>query len=418
MRTPFPYQTQGSTWLREHSRGLLMDDPGLGKSTQALMALPQSTQAVVVCPSVVKSVWLHEISVCRPDLKVSVLSGRGSFRWPDINEIVVLNFDILPKKLDANPLPGTHLIGDEIHYCKNAASQRSKAFRELALAVHRDQGKVWGLSATPMTSFPPDLFGVYRALLCETDIFGSYRNFFFLFRGYETPYGVKWGQPRGEVPDLLKPFSLGRKREQVLPQLPTKVYSQYRAKIGKVKEADDVSSAAVDEAMRTGKVDGAVSAARAALALKKAQSPDVEEYIRYLSEDGSVVVFSLHRAAAEYLAEKFGTVAITGSVPTEHREGIINQFKAGAFKVLVGTIGAMGVGVTLTVAHRAVFVDRAWTPAENKQAEDRVCRIGQTRGVEIIDIVANHALDERVFQLLKTKTRIADGSVEAARVDS
>jgi SNF2 family DNA or RNA helicase len=77
----------------------------------------------------------------------------------------------------------------------------------------------------------------------------------------------------------------------------------------------------------------------------------------------------------------------------------------------------MSTGLTLTESYRVARLDMAWTPAENRQAEDRVCRIGQTRGVEIIDFVAeNVTLDDRVYRLLKAKERIINDSIEVARV--
>ena len=90
------YQREGVLWLGPRFAGLLADDMGLGKTLQVLTALPVNAPVVVVCPAVAKSVWKSEAARWRPDLAVTVLSGRGSFRAPAPNEVVILNYDILP----------------------------------------------------------------------------------------------------------------------------------------------------------------------------------------------------------------------------------------------------------------------------------------------------------------------------------
>jgi len=63
-----------------------------------------------------------------------------------------------------------------------------------------------------------------------------------------------------------------------------------------------------------------------------------------------------------------------------------------------------------------LFVDKAWTPADNEQAEDRAYRIGQTKSVLITTLEADHELDSRINVLLAHKQGMIDGVVEAARV--
>ena len=94
----------------------------------------------------------------------------------------------------------------------------------------------------------------------------------------------------------------------------------------------------------------------------------------------------------------------------------MDDFQGGRLKGVALTIQAGGIGLTLTHAHQAVFVDLMWTPALNKQAEDRLCRIGQTRGVIITTLVGTHDLDARVAEKLRIKQAIIESSVEAARV--
>jgi SNF2 family DNA or RNA helicase len=95
----------------------------------------------------------------------------------------------------------------------------------------------------------------------------------------------------------------------------------------------------------------------------------------------------------------------------------VRKFQAGELLGVAGTIGAMGVGVTMTRAAQVLFVDLSWTPADNAQARDRAHRHGQERPVNVIRLVASHAIDQRIAQVLAEKIERNDSSVEAASVD-
>jgi SNF2 family DNA or RNA helicase len=95
-----------------------------------------------------------------------------------------------------------------------------------------------------------------------------------------------------------------------------------------------------------------------------------------------------------------------GGVSQKRRDEAIDAFQAGKLRGIACTIQAGGVGITLTKAHHAVFIDRTFVPGDNLQAEDRVCRIGQDRGVIISDIVCDHPIDRRVHELLRKKEKL------------
>lgn len=410
MRHLYPYQVQGAEYLRKRKRAFLFDDPGLGKSTQALAALPIAARAIVVCPASVKSVWANECKVVRPDLSTSVLSGRSSFRFPQVGEIVILNPEILPERPPPE-VKGCILIGDEAQAFKTTTTKRSRAFRMLGFAC----GQSWVMTGTPIQSKPPDLWGISYAVHME-HIWGSWNRFVYLFRGYPTNWGMKWGTPRGEVVDIIKEHFLGRKREEVLPQLPTKTYKTIRVSTGRVRDAEGITQDQIIQGMDRERAGGLLAKARAALALAKAESGQVQDLLRMWVDEAPLIVFSHHVEAAKVVASTLGVPVLCGSSSVLERDSAVTMFKRGQTKAIVGTIGAMGVGLTLTEGWRVVFIDRAWNPSDNEQAEDRACRIGQTRGVEVIDLVsADSDLDETVFRLLKSKSKIIDASVEAAR---
>ncbi|MHC5826677.1 MAG: C-terminal helicase domain-containing protein, partial [Nostoc sp.] len=94
-----------------------------------------------------------------------------------------------------------------------------------------------------------------------------------------------------------------------------------------------------------------------------------------------VVIFTEFVESAKAIASKLGGLLLTGETKPEIRQGLVDQFQAGENKVFVGTIKAGGVGITLTAASNVILVDRAWTPGDCEQAEDRCHRLGQENAV-------------------------------------
>lgn len=115
--------------------------------------------------------------------------------------------------------------------------------------------------------------------------------------------------------------------------------------------------------------------------------------------DQQFVVFSEFRETTRLLEErlskrKIEARCLTGDTPIDSRETLVADFQAGEFRVFISTIKAGGVGLTLTAAQTAIFIERDWTPAINEQAEDRLHRIGQQQSVSILILEAQNTVDD------------------------
>lgn len=433
----YPYQREGIAWLAPRIGALVADDMGLGKTIQALAALPPSAPVIVICPAVAKSVWRAEAAKWRPDFRVFVLEGRGSFRAPRRGEIVCVNFDILPSEesLAAARLhpsatlalqPGTVVIVDEAHAVANSKAARTKRVRALSKAARENGGRCWALTATPLKNRPPELWNVLEVAGLARETFGSWPQFVHAFNGRKGRWGgYEWGDPRPEVADLLRRVSLRRRKVDVLADLPAKTYRSLPAAIDKAtaKLCDEAL-----EALGGGAVEAAIekllasklgfkelSAARAALA--KAKIPAMLEVVEQYEESGEpLVVFSAYRAPVDLLAGRPGWASITGDTTPEQRGEIVERFQAGVLQGVACTIRAGGVAITLTQASNVLRVDREWNPALNAQAEDRCYRIGQKSAVLVTDLVAEHKLDERIAFVLAAKQALIGASVDASTV--
>jgi SNF2 family DNA or RNA helicase len=441
----FPFQANGIEWLAPRETALLADDMGLGKTVQALCAAPIGAPIVVICPAVAKGVWTREAKRFRPDLTPVALSGRGSFRWAQPGEMVVVNYDILPgdvtgvaKGYPAN-LPvdlatapkGTVIIADEAHALKGSDAHRTKRFRALARAARATGGRVWLLTATPLLNRAPELWAIVQAMGLGREVFGSYNNYKQLWHASEGRFGgTEWGQPTAGVATALQAIMLRRIKSEVLLDLPAKTVRDVEVNglSASTKKLCDNALAALDAlgvdlakalALATSTADKSLafeqlSAARAALATAKLDAA-IEMIEAYEDAGEPVVVFSAHRAPIDALGARTGWATITGDTEAETRTEIENAFQAGQLKGVACTIKAGGVAITLTKACNSMFIDEEWTPALNSQAQDRVYRIGQSRGVVITRLVAAHALDRRIAVLLAEKTEIIDDAINAAR---
>ena len=130
-------------------------------------------------------------------------------------------------------------------------------------------------------------------------------------------------------------------------------------------------------------------------------------------DDIPLVVFSAHVEPLNKLAERDGWKKITVETRSEDRQKIVEEFQSGRLNGVAVSIKAGGVGITLTRAWKAIFIDLDWVPGANQQAEDRICRIGQeSNKIEIVRMVSDHPLDIHVIELISWKMSIIESSVD------
>jgi superfamily II DNA or RNA helicase len=437
----YPFQVDGAKRLSWRDRYLLADEMGLGKTVQAIMAAPEGAPIVVVCPAIAKAVWVREFAKWRGK-KVKLVSGRGKFAWPKAGQIVVVNYDILPKPKDpcdahddcassealaractnGAPEAGTVLIADEAHYLKSSKSSRTIAFRAMAVATREAGGKVWLLTGTPLLNKAPELWAVLSAADLARDAFGSWDNFKALFGAYDGRYGIVWGQvtDSARVAECLSKVMLRRKYSAVMAELPAKRYDEISVDLDKetMRECDAILEAleergySIDDLIE-GKVPfEGIARTRAILATAKIPAM-LEQIEAYEEAEEPLIVFSAHRAPIDAIAGREGWAVITGDTNHDERGRIEDAFRAGKLRGVAGTIGAMGTAVRFERASHLLFVDKVWTPGANSQAEARIQAVTQKNSALIKSLVGSHDLDIQVETTLRRKQRLIDDSVDA-----
>lgn len=424
----YPYQLDGVKFLASHDNALLADDMGLGKTLQSLMAIESGGRAIVICPATLKINWSNEVRKWRSDLNPVICKGRKGFKLPAKNEVVIINFDILPQELTPTDkwgeestnvpqawrdvLAQTTLIVDEAHNCKSHKAVRSKRTKVLSNLCK----KSWAMTGTPLLSKGFDLWGVVSTFGMGRTVFGGFNGFVRSMNARKNYYGGwEFGTPDPSVPEKLRRVMLRRTKNEVLTSLPPKTYQDVLVDVSS-KRLLKMSDKMLEAMKAHGSDDipdfSEFSRVRAELASDRIKA--LEEMVESFEDANEpVVVFSAHRAPIEAMAQRHGWGVIMGDTNQSDREDVVQAFQAGMLKGIACTIKAGGVGITLTKASKMIFVDQEWNPALNLQAEDRICRIGQTASnLQYIRLVSNCAMDMHVLKLIDKKKAMIEASIE------
>jgi SWI/SNF-related matrix-associated actin-dependent regulator 1 of chromatin subfamily A len=411
------YQKDAVLFLKSTKRAILADDMGLGKTASAInaaMSFITSKRVLIVPPSYVRGVWMNphdKGELGKWGMTGSVYECRGIKVKGDeplnIFNIIICHYDILHAWADIlktwNP---EVVIFDECHYLMNPETKRTKA----AKLVSKDADYVWGLSGTPMTNRPRDLWGILDTIV--PDRFGSsFFNFGLRYCGAEkqqvTPEKVVWnfdGKSRlPELRDRLNHIMLRRTKTDVALELPAKTRQAIRVDISKPGAL--VASISNTTAFR------AALAVAADAKLKDSAIPLIQSH---LDAGSKVVVFTYRRAVADYLARELGGSVIHGGVSQATRERTLFGLRisgAESSSLLCATIDAASTGIDLSYADVAVFVELTYEPHELLQAEARLHRFGQKNPVLIQYLIARGTADELVAEVVLSKLDALESTI-------
>ena len=154
--------------------------------------------------------------------------------------------------------------------------------------------------------------------------------------------------------------------------------------------------------------------------LEAAKIDFVLDTVRSLGDDDKLIVFceymeSVKTMADALAAEGIGAVSLVGADAMAKRQAAVDRFQQdSACRVFIGSTSAAGVGITLTAANYVTFASLPWTPALQRQAEDRAYRNGQRRDVIVLLPIVAETIDEQILALLESKTELEQDVVESA----
>lgn len=476
---PYKHQMEGVIYGLEHESFLLGDDQGLGKTKEIIdLAMCRKQidgikHCLIICGiNGNKYNWADEVKIHskedswilgtrftkRPPIKM--IEGSTKDKLEDLNNIpcqffwitnietlrggsfkekqgkrTVIRFPIAEK---IQELCDKGIIGmiafDEAHKAKNPDSQQGKALLSIDC-----KGPKIPMSGTFVLNNPLDLYLPLRWAGFETHSFYAYKQHYCTMGGFGGKEIVGY-KNLDELRSMVSKVMLRRVKGDVL-DLPPKVHTiewvdaypeqkslykdvrdQVRDNIDKVKVHPDPLS----EMLRLRQVTGYPGIISSTVT-KSAKMDRMEELVEEeVSVGGKAIIFSNWSEMTNVIRhrlKKYNPAYITGEVGSVQRMEEKDRFQNDPnCKVMIGTIGALGTGFTLTAAQLVIFVDEPWNRGIKDQAEDRAHRIGTRGTVRIVTILTRDTVDEGVYNLVQKKGKMADllvdGKVDGKNVDN
>lgn len=399
-----PFQRAGVFYAAKAKRCFIADEMGLGKTVQALATVHHlgAYPALIVCPASLKINWLRESNRWLKGKHAQVLP---SWFKADLD---VTNYEALPKLKDQILRTGYKaIIFDECHYLKNHKAIRTKTAKEISEKIEVRLA----LSGTPLVNRPSELIAQLEILGRLEDL-GGFRRFAQRFLQFDFGgYGANLDELQRE---MRAKFFIRRKKADVLKELPPKIRTFVEIPLAS-RQAYDAAAAGATEAM------AAIQLFRHEAARQKL--PAVKEWVREFLETGEkLVLFAVHIDIQEDLVREFrGCAKIMGEDSVPDRQKAVDRFQQDPeCKLVVCSLKAAGVGLTLTAASNVAFVEQGWTPGDMDQAEDRCHRIGQLDSVTAYYLVASNTVDSEIAELIARKREAITAATDAekAKIDS
>jgi superfamily II DNA or RNA helicase len=448
---------------RGHRTFLLADEPGLGKTAQALLAA-QAADAyplLVVAPNVVKTNWAREVGMWTPNRRPTVVHGDGE-RVDGFADVVIVNYEVLDRHVGwLGDLGFRGMIVDEAHFIKNKGSQRSRHVLAVSERI-RDRAArplLMALTGTPLINDIEDFRAIWQflgwiddekplgpllAALEDTGLTPADPGFYPAARSSVIDMGIVRRRKADVVADIPArrvadlPVELdgaaGRSIRAAEAALARRLVDRYRSAVQARAE-----SSVVDDVVTDG-VDLDLARRVAAAELKdsssKAKGENVFTMVRRIGQAkaglaadyaaqlarnvGKVVFFAKHVDVMDQAEQTFadrgiGYTSIRGDQTPKAREKSIAAFTDDPdVSIVVCSLTAAGVGLNLQVASNLVLAELSWTYAEQTQAIDRIHRIGQAEPVTAWRVIAAQTIDSKIAELIDSKSSLAARALDGA----
>lgn len=458
-RELMPHQAQVvAAAARGHRTFLLADEPGLGKTAQALLSaqVANAFPLLVVVPNVVKTNWAHEVSLWTPLRRATVVHGDGE-EVDAFADVVIVNYEILDRHVGwLGDLGFRGMVVDEAHFIKNKGSQRSQNVLALSERIRERVAKplLMALTGTPLINDIEDFRAIWQFLgwiddekplgplmtaLEEIGLTPADRGFSAAARTAVVEQGIVRRRkadvvadiPARRVADLPVELdgAVGRSIRAAEEVLVRRLVDRYRAAL-EARAAEGVPDGIDLELARR------IAASELKDSSSKAKGENVFTMVRRIGQAkaglaadyaaqlarnvGKVVFFAKHVDVMDTAEQTFADrgikyASIRGEQTPRARQKNITAFvEDPEVQIVVCSLTAAGVGLNLQVASNLVLAELSWTHAEQTQAIDRIHRIGQDEPVTAWRIIAAQTIDSRIAELIDSKSGLAARALDGA----
>lgn len=429
---PYEYQREGILFGLERHRLLIGDEPGLGKTLQSIGIVDTASAypCLVICPSSLKINWQREFEKFT-DKKALVLDNATRTSWPyllgmGMFHVAIVNYESLKKffvwdikggktftlkdvvfNRDINIFKS--VIMDESHRLKDPTAQQTMFTRGIV------EGKEWRilLSGTPVVNHAQDLVAQLAIMGRLLSDFGGRGKFL-------ADYGEN--ENLSELSDKLYDTCMIRRvKAKVLTQLPDKTRTDLYVEIS---NRDEYDLAAADLAAylreytectdrdirRKMRMEALVKFMTLRSLASKGKVKQATDFIRnFLANGKPLIVFCSLKEIVKALQKQFpDAVRVTGDDSLAEKQAAVDAFQSGEAQLIICSIKAAGVGLTLTASSNVAFVEFPWTYADCCQCEDRAHRIGQKNNVNCYYLIGRSTIDPVLYNIIHKKRSIAN----------
>ncbi len=448
LRVPLlPYQVRGALFAACRGRVVLADDMGLGKTIQAIAAaeLLRSWQGIrrvlVIAPASVKYQWKTEIEkFC--DLSSQVVDGPLAHRkrlYDSPGFFTLSSYEVAVKDFqELVRLAPDLIILDEAQRIRNWATVTARAIKQLKSRY------AIVLTGTPLENKIEELYSVVEFV--DGRRLGPAFRFLKEHRDVDEKGKLLGYRGLDQVHRQLEPILLRRTRQEVLTQLPERADQVFRVPMtpqqsAPYHEQSDILARLMSKWQRQGWLSE-IDLRRISCCIQNMRmlcdstylfdketnfSPKLDEFreiVRELAieEDRKVVVFSeyerMTRLASQLLDRlKIEWVSLHGGVPGRKRGDLMKRFREDPKCKIFLSTDAGGVGLNLQCASAVVNFEPPWNPARLEQRIGRVYRMGQTRSVQVIHLLTENSIEERVWETLRLKKALFAGLFDSGAAE-
>ena len=426
------YQIDGVKWLNVLYKyslgGILADDMGLGKTIETIAfinSIKQDKPILIVSPKSLVFNWVSEFNKFASDIPVFAIIGTVEERKKIIKKIkndkfgvYFISYDSLRNEFEnLTDITFDVCILDEAQFIKNMHAKKTGAVKQIN-ALH-----TIALTGTPIENNIYDLWSIFDFLMPHYLL--DYEDFKDSYEHNEEYYEI--------VRDKVAPFILRRRKEDVLKDLPEKyeviittemsqeqrkLYDAFRLQAKeqlKSKEGGSKIMEVLSIITRLRQicvdpstfVDNFTGESGKITALKDIIQDKMKDGHRFLIFSQFVSALNIVKDEIEKMGIKY--FMITGDTSAKERLRICNDFnKDEEYKIVLISLKAGGTGLNLVGADVVIHLDPWWNYSAESQASDRAHRIGQTRSVEVIKLIAENSIEEKVVNLQNEKKELVD----------
>lgn len=440
---PYEYQKEGIAYALRHKRCILGDQPGLGKTLQAIgtVTIARVYPCLVICPAALKINWQREFKKFTGK-SAMILDDGNKNSWQRYFEqkrqdgsalcdIFITNYESLKKFFVLAVKPDARLtmksitfdprinlfksvVIDESHKCKSTKTQQSK-FVE---GICRGKEYILELTGTPVVNDNTDLIQQLK-IMGRLEDFGGYKNYVERFcNGPRKASNLKELNWR-----LWTSCFFRREKAKVLTQLPDKTRQyiemdittrdEYRKAeadlINYLRQYKGKTDKEIEKSMR-GEVMVRMGILKAISARGKIRA--AAEFIHDVIDGGEkLIVFAFLKEVVLEMKKLFPeAVTVTGEDNTRQKQAAVDAFQNDPeCKLIILNYKSGGTGLTLTASSRVAFIEFPWTFSDCEQAEDRAHRNGQKNNVNCYYFLGKDTIDEYMYKVIQTKKDIANG---------